>query len=916
MSSKKQKKNSLDVTSLQQHLVRINQKYEDSEKELHQRNLQLNKTIKTLKKQTIICKKFHEQLVKLKKQNTKSSSEQKELKEDLRKEQNNSVVLQEQNSKLIIQIGQLKKQQKMLSSQLEISMNKSVEKIFRLEQDLLDSHQKENTTIKENEKQEKEKEIEKEIEKEQEKEQLKKQILDLQNELSKLKTEKIGNGFLEGNYENKIKIQKQELEIRKLKNTIKKNSLTNEGLEEQILEIEQKLDSKKKKNVGFKKELTEIEIANKKLLATINKQRQKIMKLKENKKKTLENTNSDDINIENDNNNSNGEGNGGDRINMIENKTLSKTNGEFEKKIKLQKDQLKIYRNYQITLKEKIEELETEKINFQKQIKQLSQINDDESNENLDDEEGNKQSQPRKNEFININRNIQESQEKINILNDQIEKMMCERKELIEKNAQLQDIINNKDKRESQLNQELEIAQESYLEVSNKMDNFQLEKNKLVKKLQKSKNENLELANKNSTLILIKDELQVDNKKNEQETIELEIEKDELKETIKKLELIINENKKNKIKNNKKLKPLITKNKSIILNGERSLENFLNLEYHMKIEYLVNKLILFDQKLQNIQHDFSQQNNKLIELQTKKLFEQTENKNEKKNSEKRDDDLNNDSVLNNLNNKKTSDPLEIVILKLKKENIKLKMIIKNYNSKKRNIFLQNKHNANVNGNGNDSLKIKHKSFQNTSQNLQEINSNYFKNVEKNEKYKDKIVELEKNITLSTHSYISQIQELKDHIERKEFILESTQKQNKKYLINIEELESKFSNEIEQLKEIIEDLKNNYSKKSKKKFSRSKKINILLEQTDYLQMKLNHEQQNSLIRQKESDYNSLSKMLNNKIQEINQIKKKMKNSKSNEKSLLEQIQNLDNRNKELINEKNSISKLLKDLIKKK
>ncbi|KAJ6234969.1 spectrin beta chain [Anaeramoeba flamelloides] len=152
----------------------------------------------------------------------------------------------------------------------------------------------------------------------------------------------------------------------------------------------------------------------------------------------------------------------------------------------------------------------------------------------------------------------------------------------------------------------------------------------------------------------------------------------------------------------------------------------------------------------------------------------------------------------------------------------------------------------------------------------------------------------------------QLKELNGKFERSQQQQKLLQNSNNKKSRSLEELESKLENELEVLKEIVDDLKEKLE--SKKKFKRSKKKkNKLLEEMDIVQMKLMYEQQNSLLRQKRSDYNSLSQILNKKMKEMSELKKTFNASQEGKQKLTNEIRSLREKINELNQENNFYKK---------
>ncbi|KAJ3451562.1 cortexillin-2 [Anaeramoeba flamelloides] len=152
----------------------------------------------------------------------------------------------------------------------------------------------------------------------------------------------------------------------------------------------------------------------------------------------------------------------------------------------------------------------------------------------------------------------------------------------------------------------------------------------------------------------------------------------------------------------------------------------------------------------------------------------------------------------------------------------------------------------------------------------------------------------------------QLKELNQKLERSQQQQKLLQNSNNKKSRSLEELESKLENELEVLKETVDDLKEKLE--SKKKFKRSKKKkNKLLEEMDIVQMKLMYEQQNSLLRQKRIDYNSLSQILNKKMKEMSELKKTFNASQEGKEQLTNEIRSLREKINELNQENNFYKK---------
>ncbi|KAJ3438204.1 hypothetical protein M0812_17385 [Anaeramoeba flamelloides] len=536
--------------------------------------------------------------------------------------------------------------------------------------------------------------------------------------------------------------------------------------------------------------------------------------------------------------------------------------------------------NQQIELKEKeLNEIKYDNLKYLDEIQNLQK-----KNQNLQD---------LKNEFENTtnqltkeNKSLKSTQSKIT---KELKSFEQEMLEIEMDNQKLQQI-------EQELKNEIKNKDDNYSELENKIT--------LINKVSDSlRIENKDLRNIESNLkneILLLKNQKKKNSKNSNRIEEIEKEKKKIKEENKQL---VEKTNIIKLQNQKLLMAVQiletewNKSKQTIKEFEKKIKNSSN-NSDLKKDLNLKKIKNYQKEIQILKEENLRIKQKIIINNNNN--DENENENEKGNGKGKGKGKGNANKDEEEGGRKWK--LKINELKLEKINIE-KKYQKEISDLKRIIKLNNSNDNKNNGN----------ELNSEISNYQQMNSLLIEKTELIQNLKDRFVEIQNEKTLKELEKKTQIQELTDKLERSEFNLKANHKQSTKLERDIEELELVFKDELEQLKEIVDDLKENFEKKNSKKKKKKKKIQILLEEMDYVQMKLNYEQQRSLLRQKESDYNSLSKMLNNKIQDLSQIKKNLENSKKKEQSLLEQIQLLDNRIKELKFEKEYVSKLLKDIV---
>ncbi|KAJ3428276.1 protein-methionine sulfoxide oxidase mical-like protein [Anaeramoeba flamelloides] len=285
----------------------------------------------------------------------------------------------------------------------------------------------------------------------------------------------------------------------------------------------------------------------------------------------------------------------------------------------------------------------------------------------------------------------------------------------------------------------------------------------------------------------------------------------------------------------------------------------------------------------NNSQNIKQINNQGIENENLDLFQMNEKLKQK---------------INNLKIKKQSQIEEMNVLQ--KENEDLKRKIEEENTlfdvnKKVHINEIDKISKQLNESQKTIIKMEEHNNQKfvENQKLEKIINNKEESLER---MKDQYLKLKNEFTILENKNNFEIKELTEKLERSNNQQKMLQNSNQQKSRDLEELESKIENELEVLKEIVDDLKEKLESKKKFKRSKKKKKNFL-EEMDYAQMKLMYEQQSSLVRQKQMDYNSLSQMLNKKFAQISEFKKKIEFSKETEVQLTNEIRTL----RETINE---------------